>query len=208
MENQPKPCETCGIEFLPPYRITREYWSRRRFCSLVCRVSGMRGERRATFNKEKVPLSERFWSKVERGAEDKCWRWIGATEGTGYGYLGGTRRQRSIKAHRYSYEHHFGAIPKGLCVCHTCDNPPCVNPAHLFLGTHAENNADRESKGRGSDKRGELNPNAKLSYTDAIEIRELRSHGLTQQSIADRFQVSQNAISQIVRGIRWKPPET
>lgn len=120
-----------------------------------------------------------------------------------YGYLGNTMRQGTEKAHRVSYELHFGKIPKGLCVCHRCDNPPCVNPAHLFLGTIADNNADRESKGRGSDKRGIKNPKAKLNYKLACKIRKQYAGGLSQQKIADRFEIAQAHVSRIIRGKLW-----
>jgi hypothetical protein len=88
---------------------------------------------------------QRFWAKVAVGPG--CWEW---TAGTQYGYgrfvLGG----RTFKAHRLSYEISVGVIPDGLKVLHHCDNPPCVNPAHLFVGTHADNVRDREAKGRGN----------------------------------------------------------
>ena len=112
--------------------------------------------------------------------------------------------ERPRKAHRLSYELNIGAIPAGLCVCHHCDTPLCCNPTHLFLGTRAENNADCVRKGRGSDKRGEKNPKAKLTGKDIKIIRQRREAGATQQALADRFGVSQNAISQILRGNRWQ----
>lgn len=94
------------------------------------------------------PLAEKFWEKVRK--TDGCWEWIGATVAR-YGvlYVGEGDRLVAKKAHRLSWEMQNGPIPPGMLMCHTCDNPPCVNPAHLFLGTIADNNLDREAKGRG-----------------------------------------------------------
>jgi hypothetical protein len=93
------------------------------------------------------PLSEYFWSIVVPGDPDKCWEWQGGKSKDGYGYL--HLAGQTKLAHRVSYELHHGEIPKGLVICHKCDNPPCVNPKHLFIGTHLDNAVDRDKKGRG-----------------------------------------------------------
>ncbi len=110
---------------------------------------------------------------------------------------------RWLKAHRLSYEIHAGPIPDGLCVCHHCDNPPCVNPAHLFLGTRADNSEDAVVKGRMARQIGERNSRAKLTEDDVREIVRLRKTGLTQQAIADLYNVSQVRVSSIMLGKSW-----
>lgn len=94
-----------------------------------------------------LPLIDRFEAKVERCPMSGCWLWTDAPNGSGYGriFTGG----RDVMAHRVSYEMHCGSIPDGLQVLHRCDTPACVNPAHLFLGTHDDNMADMKRKGRG-----------------------------------------------------------
>ncbi len=92
------------------------------------------------------PLTDVFWNQVEKGNHNGCWVWIGALDTLGYGHL--TIKRKLRLAHRVSWELANGSIPDGLHVLHHCDNPPCVNPSHLFLGTHLDNMRDMIAKGR------------------------------------------------------------
>lgn len=103
----------------------------------------------AVEQKIRKPIEERFFSKIERIPISGCWLWTGATK-KGYGdiFIGAGAGRKHISAHRFSWEFHNGAIPEGLIVCHKCDIHECVNPEHLFLGTHADNMQDCSNKGR------------------------------------------------------------
>lgn len=152
-------------------------------------------------------VEERFLSKVEKG--EICWEWIGANDGRGYGqlYVGG----KLIRAHRLSFMLYVGKIPKGLHILHKCDNPSCVNPDHLFIGTHRDNMQDMSRKGRHGTitmphkmVRGENNGLSKLTEQQVLEIRELYSTGdYLQREIGCIFNVSQRAISKIINFQTW-----
>lgn len=139
--------------------------------------------------------------------ESGCIEWIGGVEGCGYGWFNHHIEGVSARAHRFAFALHHGCIDNELNVLHTCDNPPCCNPAHLFQGTQKNNVDDMVAKGRHGvyDRRGELNPMAKLTNTDVVEIRRLRAElGLTYREIAHLFPVSPDMISFICRRICWK----
>jgi hypothetical protein len=144
------------------------------------------------------PLRDRFWTKVRKGAS--CWEWTGAVNAQGYGLVNDRNGGGCKLAHRVSYAWAHGD-PGSLCVLHKCDNPRCVNPEHLLLGTRAENQRDMAAKGRAS--RGEEHCHAKLREDDVREIRRLVAAGHTQKGVAGRFGVQPNAISRIVNRRRW-----
>lgn len=178
-------CETCGVIVRPHHKGETP-----RFCSWHCRYG--------------TPES-RFWGSVRRGGKDECWEWTGSTR-TGYGaiYVNGS----TISAHRYSYELANGPIPQsdgyhGTCVLHICDNRKCVNPAHLFLGSAADNNADKASKGRARSRaqKGERNGQSKLT---ADIVRQIRAADGPQRSIAKRFGVAQATVGRIRLKQHWR----
>jgi hypothetical protein len=144
----------------------------------------------------------RFWAKVEKTGG--CWLWTAALSDRGYGRFALDGKNRH--AHRIAYELTFGTILDGLFVCHSCDNRRCVNPAHLWLGTLAENNADRDAKGRHGDTaaRGERSGHSKLTEQDVLTIRQLAAEGVRHRAIARRYGVNPSQISLIVRRINWK----
>lgn len=162
---------------------------------------------------------ERFWSYVPVSGRDDCWEWSGQRNENGYGRFksGGTKGP----AHRFAYELINGPIPIGLIIRHTCDNPPCVNPHHLLVGTAADNSRDMVERGRsilgrrwksGHTKTaghpnfmpGSLNPLAKLSAADIPVIRKRCRSGEMKLTVAASYGVVPGAISDIMRGITWR----
>ena len=146
---------------------------------------------------------ERFWSKVDTSSKDGCWLWTATlTHGYGSFWLAGT----NARAHRVAYTLAHGTIPDDLCVCHRCDNPRCVNPEHLFLGTNAENQADKVAKQRHS--RGESHGAARMTFEDAVEIRRLAARGVKRTAIATRFKVSRAVVHAVLANRIWNPLTT
>lgn len=151
-------------------------------------------------------IAENFWSKSDRGRPNECWPWKAFIHPDGYGMfiMPRTFTRRTRRAHRVAWEIVNGEIPDGLCVCHHCDNPPCVNPSRLFLGTHKQNSEDRERKGRGADRRGEKHPRAVLS---GQKVRDIRANAalcrVTRDELADRFSVTVGTIGRIIRRETW-----
>jgi len=141
---------------------------------------------------------EYFWSRVDKTGD--CWLWTGARFPNNYGHV--MIRRKNLLTHRVAYELTTGLlIPPRLYVCHHCDNPPCVRPDHLFLGTQKENLQDALRKGRLAN--GELNPNSRLTITEVREVRRLASEGLMQRTIATQLNMSRTTVSEIVRRKRW-----
>ena len=149
-------------------------------------------------------LEERFWAKVDvRGPED-CWEWLAGKTHNGYGMIGkGGRHNGMLRAHRVSWELANGPIPDGLCVLHHCDNPGCVNPLHLWIGTNADNQQDMAQKGRAASNKGESNGKAKLTAQDVHEIRQMLSRDISHRVIAKVYGVKRSTISDINIGRCW-----
>jgi len=144
--------------------------------------------------------SERFWSKVDVGEKNECWIWQGKkSDGYGRFYLQGRR----VYAHRYAWElANEMKIPDGLLVLHSCDEPSCVNPAHLHLGTQAQNMREMKEKGRST--YGERNGMAVLDEPSVKMIRNLHQQGkLSAKEIAQVAGVSYSQVKKIIRGERW-----
>lgn len=142
-------------------------------------------------------LEARWWNKVIDKGDDECWDWAGYKNELGYCDIGvGGRGHGTTRAHRVSWEIHYGPIPEGLCVCHKCDNPSCSNPKHLFLGTKKENSLDMKSKMRNSGHR-------KISKRQVVEI--ICNLGLfSGESLAAIYGVSIATISRIKNGTQLK----
>ncbi len=165
----------------------------------------------------------RFWAKVDKTGE--CWLWTGRRDKDGYGRFRPNGKSCDRGAHRVSFVLHGGTIPDGAFVCHSCDNPPCVNPAHLWLGTAQDNSDDMVSKGRQgvgntaltaargdrngartkpeSRARGERNGSAVLTEEHVRLIRAAYAGGESQGSIGRRMDIPQAHISRIVRRTLW-----
>ena len=146
-----------------------------------------------------LPIEIRFWNKVNK--TDTCWLFTGYKNKKGYGKF---KVNKQILAHRFSYELHYGPIPKGMYVCHKCDNPPCIRPDHLFLGTQKDNMDDMLLKGRNNPKFGEDNAASKLTDANVRFIRSYPIYRGSQTELAKQFNVSQELISKIVNNKNWK----
>jgi DNA-binding XRE family transcriptional regulator len=146
-------------------------------------------------------VQARFWAKVNK--TEGCWLWTGSRNAKGYGQFNWRKLGRPHLAHRFLLLMQGIPVPAGMMVLHECDNPACVNPAHLRLGTAAENSQDMVQKNRSS--RGERHCHAKLTLADVLLIRQLHTtYQHTQQELAALFGVARTTISSIVTGRNWK----
>lgn len=142
---------------------------------------------------------DRFYDRVKK-VPSGCWEWTGFRQRNGYGLM--LINYRSERAHRYSYEIHKGPIPKGLCVLHKCDNPPCVNPDHLFLGTRKDNSLDMHAKHRNNQPKGEASAVSKLTDKAVRNIRK-NSH-LPASSFVEKYGVTRATIYAVRQKRTWK----
>lgn len=159
----------------------------------------------------------RFLHYQNAASATLCWEWSGNRNNQGYGVLQRGRDKKMIGAHRYSYERANGPIPKGMCVMHSCDNPGCVNPAHLSIGTWGDNNRDRSAKGRSGARTytpeqratysrrfcGEGNVGAKLTNALVIEIRQGHPDKSGAQ-LARELGLSKAVVNSVRRGATWR----
>ena len=193
-QHSTRPCLRCGARAT----VATKNHARRTYCSSTCEFQARRERNAASFE-------TLFWSCVDRREADACWSWTGTRGRHGYGRFF-TRKRFDVRAkgaaHRIAYELTHGPIAPGLYVCHRCDNPPCCNPAHLFLGTHAENMRDKLEKGR--QPWGEACRAAKLSSGDAPWIRWAAAYsGSSHESIAAVYGVSRRAVGMLIAGDTW-----
>lgn len=175
-----KSCQTCGKPFVS---------RKQKFCSFPCSVTA-----------RNIPLESRFQRRIAEPNSNGCMLWLGAVNNRGYGILRG--RGTKSYAHRVAYELAYGPIPDGLFVCHRCDVRNCCQPLHLFLGTNADNTADKVNKGR--HKKGEQMHSAKITAEQVREIRRrYAAGGVTLQELNDEYGLSSQA-SAIVSRRTWK----
>lgn len=128
-----------------------------------------------------------------------CIEWVGAKSKGGYGQKWNRESKKTLYVHRMEYEKHHGAIPKGLVILHSCDNPSCYNIEHLSLGTHKSNSEDRDQKGRCA--KGETSGTSKLTEEQVLFIKQST---LTQVALAKELGVSRSAVAHVKQGTTWR----
>ena len=153
----------------------------------------------ARTGRPETPIRYRFLEKIAFDALTGCWIWTGARHSQGYGLIK-RKDGKQLRAHRAAYEWVFGPIPPGLQVCHRCDNPRCVRPGHLFLGTPRDNAADMVAKGRAARNVGERNGAARLTQA---QVAQIRATSQPYCRLAETFGVTPSAIGLIKRHERW-----
>lgn len=187
-------CLNCGSTFIRTISIYSE--EKEPLCNKTCRAAW-----------DKQYASERFWIKVDRSDPNGCWNWQGYLYKNGYGCAGGMNigKIRDRLAHRIAWRLVHGDIPEGMHILHACDNPPCVNPAHLSLGTRSDNMLDASQKGRTRAPKpsikGELHPNSVLTNQQRQEIRERHAQGESYSMLMKAYGVSKRTIARMVKGI-------
>lgn len=197
-------CLTCNKEFKWRYRNAVQKYCSRKCLGKHVHTWNYRNRflwKTATKEQQIEHLRSIFNKNVIK--KDGCWDWQGRCHNGGYAVMVHGSDHKQIGAHRVSWMIHKGEIPKGLFVLHKCDNKPCTNPEHLFLGTIKDNVQDMHKKGRANRLKNEEHPNAKLTIEKVKKIKELLSIGVTMTRISKDFHISHGAISAIKNGITW-----
>lgn len=156
----------------------------------------------------KIAIDIRLWNRVDQSAgADGCWPWTGAVTAFGYGRLGDKSKRKTLVTHRVAWEAINGPIPEGLCVLHRCDNPPCCNPTHLFVGTRSDNAKDMMNKGRGTLSQhkftGERHGRARLTESKVAEMRALFAAGVSVSAIARQFNAARSTVDHVLKNETW-----
>lgn len=164
--------------------------------------------------RRRKPLADRFWAKVLQDGPipehcpelGPCWTWLGYINPNGYGMIGSGGHGRPFLAHRVSYEENIGPIPPGMNACHYCDNPGCPNPAHLFLGTQADNMRDMGAKGRakGAVLRGDGHARSKLTEAIVLLIRARYAAGESIRALAIEYGVGESGVYYAATRRTWQ----
>lgn len=196
-------CEHCGAHFRArPYAVRD---GNAKFCSHKCHGATRRNLARVTRQPRKT-FEERFWDRVDKRGPDECWPWLGYLTKTGYPRIKSEGRS-SIATHTTLRLDGRERPSQKHIACHHCDNPPCVNPAHLFWGTYQDNANDMVRKGRGNRwngrRRGENNPAAKITLQTVATIRSMRGQK-TRKEIARSLGVSFWVVQGVLKGRTWK----
>ncbi len=152
-------------------------------------------------DEERLSDFNRFVRLINIGDREECWEWVGTRPSGAYGHF--SIKAKAVKAHRWVYELCCGPIPEGMVIRHKCDNPSCVNPLHLTVGTHQDNINDRQERRRWADRQGEKHPLRKVSEADVHQIRRAANLGEPQKSIAQRFGIGSGQVGKIVRRENW-----
>src|SRR5690625_5211179 len=173
---------------------------RPRLCRGFCRTHYERwrkhGDPTVSITRTGMAEVDRFWDQVDRRSDGECWPWLGSVDQGGYGVF--SVRRQATRAHRYAVVLAGRALLASEVVMHSCDNPPCVNPAHLHIGTQADNIADKMAKGRHRALVGVQSHRAKLSDADVRKIRELCERGeISQARIGEMYGIGQDQVSRI-----------
>lgn len=190
-------CTQCGKTLALTYAQSKSRLMQPHYCSKECRDL-------AWASRAKERLAGRFWPKVmKHDSVVECWPWTGRRDHNGYGRFDWERRPQL--AHRLSFELSIGPVPDCMCVCHSCDNPQCCNPWHLWLGDDKDNMADMAKKGRasrnGKDRHGDTHPSSIINSSDAIAIY---CSDENVKTLAERYGITPQAIYLIKKGKNWR----